>query len=344
MKCFAFFGYDFFYSSIKALIEHGHSFKWLFILNCEGHNLQNNKVLALAEEHNAKIYFHKPTLNDIEQLIENGCELIISAPYKYEIPTSEKTMPLVINVHPTLLPEGNGFWSLPWVIKKGLKKNEITLHELDSEVDTSTVLTPNSFEATESDDLEILPSTYQMLAQKMLIELLENIHLYKNHKKTEEVSSYWKMPIYDNLLIDRNKDLNQILILERADNRIDFCANFEYNDWSISDLPVCEKDHIFKSRTKLQKFNKEMFIADKDGYACVKHHNLLKTNKKEVGIETEPMFVSPQFVLDCKSKQEYIEMNHITDMENVLFFEINKEQEKYIFGGFGQLSIYSRCK
>lgn len=274
MKNFAFFGYDFFYTSVEALVGKGYYFKWLFSYNCDGYYLHNDKILSLAEECGAKIYFHKPSIQDIELLIKDGCELLIVAAYKYKIPLLENGMPLSINIHPSLLPEGRGAWPMPWVILKGLNKTGVTIHELASDFDAGPVLLQKEIEISEFDDLETLSCRSQIIAKKLLLKLIESPQKYLNKSKEQGAGNYWPMPKYKDMLIDWNMTVQQIFQMKRAFSTMDFCANFDNQDWIVSDLSVWIEAHNYKLGEVIHKSNKEVVVAAKNGFVCIKQFKI----------------------------------------------------------------------
>lgn len=269
IKNVAFLGYDFFYSALEKLIEKGCQIKWLFTCECDNKYNFNTRVLRQAHLTGANISLKRITKSDILNLVENGCDLIVSASYPYKIPVVEK-MPPAINIHPTLLPEGKGPWPLPCVIMQGLKENGVSIHKIDSSFDTGDILLQKKIPVFRNDNLETLSSRSQILAAELLEHLLDNFNSYWENAIPQSKGNYWAMPSYEDRELKWSSSIWEIEKTARAFGKFDSLAKFDGLEWIVKDLTVWEENHTFEVGKVIHRTDKEVVISAKDGFVCIR--------------------------------------------------------------------------
>ncbi len=265
------FGYDFFYACLETLIKKGHHIYKIFTFKCDNKYNFNTRISAKAKEINAYLQFEKVKIQDIEKLTDEGCELIISAGYQYKIPILNKNMPYAINIHPTLLPEGKGPWPLPWIILKNLKKSGVTIHKLVEKLDSGDILLQREFTVTIRDDLETISCKSQMLAVELLDELINNFKDYwVNAIPQKSEGSYWKIPNNDYRTLKWSDDIKIIDRVARSFGKFDSFAIFDNKEWIVKDINIWKEKHNFTFGTVVHRTNKEVVIAARGGFVCLR--------------------------------------------------------------------------
>ena len=106
----AYAGFDLMAPALGALCEENELVR-LFTCAVDGVYETNTAVIALAGHFGVPYTTAPITPRDVEALIADGCELLVSAGYYYRIPLDER-LPMV-NIHPSLLPYGRGAWPMP---------------------------------------------------------------------------------------------------------------------------------------------------------------------------------------------------------------------------------------
>ena len=124
----------------------------LFTCRVDGVFETNSRVIALAEQHNIPYTTDRITAEDIDALLKNGCELLISAGYYYRIPVDDR-LPMV-NIHPSLLPYGRGAWPMPQAILDRLPESGVTIHKTEESFDTGAILLQERFTLSPDENLE----------------------------------------------------------------------------------------------------------------------------------------------------------------------------------------------
>lgn len=77
----------------------------------------------------------------------------------------------MVNIHPSLLPEGRGAWPMPVTLLKGLRESGITIHKITEGFDEGDILLQKAVPVMPADTLQILTARLQTLLPDMMAEL-----------------------------------------------------------------------------------------------------------------------------------------------------------------------------
>lgn len=146
----AFAGFDLMAPALEALVQNNELLR-LFTCRVDGVYETNDRVIALAKGLNVPYTLDRITKHDVEQLLNDGCELLISAGYYYLIPVDDR-LPMV-NIHPSLLPYGRGAWPMPLAILDGLTESGVTVHKTEKSFDTGDILLQERFTLADDETL-----------------------------------------------------------------------------------------------------------------------------------------------------------------------------------------------
>lgn len=266
----AYFGYDFFWGCLDVLQKNGHEIVKLFTFETDNIYNFNTKVIEIASKTSIPIQLDKVTHDNIIELIDTGCELIVSAAYPYKIPVSKHIKG--INIHPTLLPEGRGPWPLPYIILNDLTASGVTIHRLEEEFDMGNILIQDKFEVTNTDDLESISCKSQLIANQILSKLIGDFDKYWNNSTQQGQGSYWPFPSEEKQTINWNDSIKNIDKTARAYGKLESIAKFEDKTWVVKDLTAWEEKHAYQIGSVVHKTNKEIVIAASDGLVCLRHY------------------------------------------------------------------------
>ena len=184
-------GFDLMFSAMKALSEKNEIIK-LFTCRVDGEYETNEGVISLAESLGAPYTFERITEKDIEELLDMGCELLVSAGYYYRIPVDKRLR--MANIHPSLLPCGRGAWPMPLAILDGLKTSGVTVHKTEEGFDTGDILLQRSFEISPEETLESFMDKVNGLLPEMMEELTEDIDGLWSNARPQGEGEYQKEP------------------------------------------------------------------------------------------------------------------------------------------------------
>lgn len=265
-------GYDFFYGCLEEILKLK-NIEVLKVFTFETDNKYNfnYNVVKLANENNISIKYDKITEADIEELIAKGCELLISAGYPYKIPVFEESKIKQINIHPTLLPIGRGPWPLPYIILKDFEMSGVTIHKISDEMDSGDILIQEEFDIQKNEDIETISCKSQILAKKLIIELLNNLDYYYSNAKKQSEGQYFPFPTEEEMTFDGTMTIEQIDRIVRAFGKMDSIVNIEGKEILVHDINYWKEQHNYKLGEIVHKTNKEYVIAVRDGFIVLRY-------------------------------------------------------------------------
>lgn len=264
-------GYDFFYGCLEELLKLK-DIKILKVFTFETDNKYNFNcyVEKLAKENNIPIKHTRITREDIEELIKEGCELLISAGYEYKIPVFPENKIKQINIHPTLLPMGRGPWPLPYIILKDLSKSGVTIHKISNEMDKGDILIQEEFEVQPNEDIETLSCRSQILAKKLLIKLINNLDFYYENATKQGNGEYWHFPTEEEMTFTGKMTINEIDRIVRAFGKMDSIVKLNGKEILVQDINYWREKHNYKLGEIVHKTNKEYVMAVRDGFIVIR--------------------------------------------------------------------------
>lgn len=188
----AYIGIDLLYPALPALVAAG--CEVLKIITCETDNETefNLSVCSYAREHDIPLLIGVISESILYKLLEEGCEALICGGYYYRIPVIPD-LPMV-NIHPSLLPEGRGAWPMPLVILSGQKETGVTIHKITEGFDEGDILLQRRIAVGGEDNLQELTDKIQAVLPEMMEILAGNFtHLYKE-ARSQGKGVYQKAP------------------------------------------------------------------------------------------------------------------------------------------------------
>lgn len=262
----AYCGYDFFYACLKELLVSRHDVYRVFTFPCDNRYNFNQYIWEICSEHNLPLTDKRLDKTTVVELEREGCELIITAGYRYKIPDLSKSAIKAINIHPTLLPTGRGVWPLPWTILTNQLQSGITIHKLVQEYDAGDILLQDSFPLTSDERLETLSAKAQLLAKKLLLKVVTNFEQYWNQAQQQSgQASEWGLPEKSQRTLDWSLPIESLDRICRAFGKFGCFATFNQQDWIVYGLNAWKQAHTYTVGSVVHKTNTEMIIAASDG-------------------------------------------------------------------------------
>lgn len=265
-------GYDFFYGCLEEILKLK-NIEVLKVFTFETDNKYNfnYNIVKLSNENNIPIKYDKIAKADIEELIIEGCELLISAGYPYKIPVFDENKIKQINIHPTLLPIGRGPWPLPYIILKDLKVSGVTIHKISEEMDEGDTLISESFDVQPNDDLETLSCRSQIIAKRLIIKLINDLDYYYKNAIKQGRGEYFPFPTDEEMTFDGTMTIEQIDKIVRAFGKMDSIVNIEGKEILVHDINYWKEQHKYKLGEIIHKTNKEYVMAVRDGFIVLRY-------------------------------------------------------------------------
>ncbi len=210
----AYFGFDLFFDCLKQIKESGNEIVKIFTCKVDGVYEFSDKVYKFAKDNNIEITDKKVEVNDIINLVEDGCNLLFSAGYYYKIPVINNVVG--VNIHPALLPIGKGAWPQPITILKRLKTTGITLHKLSEEFDSGDVVLQQKFSVSIGENLETLTKKYAYYAKNITKKFFSNTSKYLSAALPQQMGEYWHEPTVTDMTFSIDDTFDKIDRITRA--------------------------------------------------------------------------------------------------------------------------------
>lgn len=267
----AYCGYDFFYGCLEELVNQGNTILKIFTFDTDNkYNFKTN-IERIASLNKIPISYDKPTKQEIEKLFEEEhCDLIVTAGYIYKVPIVSNRFK-GINIHPTLLPKGRGPWPLPDIILREEEYSGVTIHKMTNELDSGPILVQEKFKIHEREDLETLSCRSQILAVKLLKELMSNFEEIWENAIPQNNGEYWEYPSEESMTFNGRMKVKEIDKIIRAFGKFDSCASFLNKKWLVHDANCWEEEHQYEPDTIVHVTNKEVLLAAVDGFVCIRY-------------------------------------------------------------------------
>ena len=197
----AYAGFDLMAGALTAVCENSELIK-LFTCPVDGIYETNERVTAIAEAASAPYTVEKITRADIDELLDMGCELLISAGYYYRIPVDER-LPMV-NIHPSLLPYGRGAWPMPLAILDGLDESGVTIHKTEESFDTGDILIQEAFPIAADENLVSFMDKVNALLPDMIRRLTGDFDSLWRNARPQGEGEYQTQPDPEDYVLTRS--------------------------------------------------------------------------------------------------------------------------------------------
>ena len=190
----AYAGFDLLKGCLDGLLAQGCEMVRFFTCRVDEETEHSSYIRRVAQELHVPLTDRPLTADDLCELDRLGCDLLISAAYYHRIPVLPDLKVKMVNVHPSLLPEGRGAWPMPVMILRQMRQGGITIHRTVQAMDAGEILLQRAFPLDEQTDLERMTEQINHLLPEMVSVLVPHFEeLYQNAVAQSE-GSYWPCP------------------------------------------------------------------------------------------------------------------------------------------------------
>ena len=273
---FCFFGYDHTLDTLQRLVHDGHDALQAYTFKCDNHFSFNKDIKTFCRQNNIPIIEGKIKPDDIDTLLNRGCQLFVSSGYPYKIPPIAENQAYGINVHPTLLPRGRGIMPQPYVIMDEPEAAGFSIHKLTQDYDAGDILLQKAIPIDETTDIETLAARISIHTPDAVSDVVENIENYwaKATPQNHDEASYYNEPDKVFRSLDWNETVDNLLRKSKAFGRFGVYASITNRFGETQSLAVFQfngwhENHRHKPGTLIRSYPKEITIAVQDGYICL---------------------------------------------------------------------------
>ena len=223
-------------------------------------------IKKYALENNLKVFQPEKIKNNMEDILNIPCDIIITCAYGQILPSKILEYPKFgcINVHASLLPKYRGGAPIHWCLINGEEKTGITIMYMDKGMDSGDIIKQEEYLITDSDTVSTLHDKLSEIGSKLLLDTLPSIINKTNVriKQDESLVTYGYNITREDERLDFNLTGKEIINKIRGLNSWPL-ANFLLNDLEYKVLEA----YFIKS--KVDKANKIIDIKkDAIGISC----------------------------------------------------------------------------
>jgi methionyl-tRNA formyltransferase len=269
---FVYFGYDFMLGSVQRLLEDGHELIGVFTFPCDNVFNFNAQTVGLAEYLKIPVITEPPKPSDIAAYIQKGCACFLSAGYPFKIPPIDETKSRGINVHPSLLPLGRGLMPTPHILLNHPKASGLTVHKLTPGFDEGDILHQTPLPLHERETVETLSARIALRAPDVLSMIFSDLPSYWSDARpqNEKKATYFPPPDDSMRLLEWTLPVKRLDEIARAFGRYGSLARFDNELWVVYAHDIWQEKHGLKPGTVAIRLPREIVIAAKDGFVCLK--------------------------------------------------------------------------
>jgi methionyl-tRNA formyltransferase len=271
---FVYCGYDFFWNVLDRMVAGGHELLQLYSFPTDNYYDFNAQVSALAQRAAAPLFLSPITRDSIASLARRDRQLLICATYPYKVPAEViASFDHAVNIHPSLLPDGRGPWPPPWIILRGLSRSGVTLHKLNDAWDRGDIVLQREVAVSPEETLESLSAKFQLAAGNLIEDYLRDPVAAERNATPQGTGSYWARPTQAERTLQWDGDVRSIHTVVRAFGKFESFAWIEGRRYLVRDVTVWREQHAHAPGTVVHRMNREMVIAARDGYVCLRDFN-----------------------------------------------------------------------
>lgn len=275
---FVYFGYDFMLPAVRRLLEDGHELIGIFSFECDNIFNFNSQTMALADELGIPIILSKPEEVHIDSFIDKGCEVFLSAGYRYKIPPPNEQKAFSMNLHPSYLPKGRGLMPTPSIIMDHPEAGGLSLHKLTENFDEGDILYRERLRISETETVETYSARIAMRAPHILSKVMADMQGYWNDAEKQDESQASIFPTPDNEMrtLDWHSPVADIERKSRAFGYFGSLCRLEEELLVVYDLSIWKEQHDFEPGEIVHREARLIIAAASDGFVCLKNFQLLQ--------------------------------------------------------------------
>lgn len=202
----AYAGFDLFYPALEALHRSGCEIVRIFSCKVDNVTEFNTDVTDFARKHNIPITYDRITTEDLVKLRDSGVDALFCAAYYYRMPIIDDFK--MLNIHPSLLPQGRGSWPMPVQILRGDKCGGVSIHKMEESFDTGEILMQKSFEIADDENLSTFMDKIYALLPPMIDLLVSNLDYYYSNAIVQGEGEYIQCPDERDYIITKDSDFD----------------------------------------------------------------------------------------------------------------------------------------
>jgi methionyl-tRNA formyltransferase len=238
----------------------------LFTVPVDGVHNQNISVIAKAVQLNIPVQLSRMREEDLRQLAELGCDVLVVAGYDWKIGDWKPYLRYAVNFHPSLLPEGRGPYPAIRAILNEEKIWAVTCHKVSPIFDEGDILSQDIFPLCADESHESINIKIEMASQRLAAHVARNFVDLWNGARPQSGGSYWAQLTDEERTIDFSRSVAEILRLVRAYGLYECKAKINGTTIFVRRAVGWTEAHAYQPGTRVYVQQRTMVVAVRDGF------------------------------------------------------------------------------
>ena len=278
----AYFGCDFLFSCFELFVENGYDIVCIYTVE---HSVHTEQIVSYAQKNQIAIFFNKPMIRDMDNLICAGVELFFAAEFPWKIPIP-KQLKFAINFHPTLLPEGRGCTPVPSLILERHDCAGITFHKMTDKFDEGDILLQKKIDIQENETFDTLSAKIYIEAAILLDELLSDINGFYEDSVAQKGGTYWPKITHRDQSVVWSLSTSRVLKKIQSFGSLGVYAEINQELFLILAAEGVLYQHTFSPGTVIYSDKIKLAVATEDGLIVILTNCLISLDGLNCPIST----------------------------------------------------------
>lgn len=253
---------------LEALLTAGWQLEKLFV-SPENWMYSNHHVIERALELHVPVQYSPVTQQDLAELKEAGCEILVVSCYQWKIPKWDEYLAHAINFHPSPLPEARGPYPLVRAILENRKHWAVTCHLINEGYDCGDIIDALHFPLDEQETHDSLRLKVQMVSARLATRIAGNFDELWRGARAQGAGSYWQRWRDQDRVIDFTQSVDLIMRRIRAFGDIECTAMVNGTKIYIHRAQGWIEPLYVESGSVVHASDLALVVAAQDGYIAI---------------------------------------------------------------------------
>jgi methionyl-tRNA formyltransferase len=269
---------DRYLSVFRAFVERGWTAVKVFTTTVDDRLHRNTGVIDFAQQLKVDVQISRLTEDNLRELAEQGCEVLVVASYKWRIGDWRPHLKYAVNFHPAPLPIGRGPYPTPVPILEQAAAWGVACHKLEHEFDAGDVLKTVEFPVSAQDDHDSVDLKIQLASRRLAEDIAEHFADRWHAAIPQSAGSYYPMWTDADRTLDFSQTVESILRRVRAFGPIECIAKIKDATLFVRHAVGWIELHRIPAGTVIYVNGLSLVVAAADGYIGLTEWSLIKAD------------------------------------------------------------------
>jgi methionyl-tRNA formyltransferase len=247
----------------------------------------NTRITKMAVRRNLPVQQIRMSDDDLRDLRDRGCDVLIIASYDWRIGNWQQYFPYAINFHPSPLPLGRGPYPLVKAILDSHTHWAVTCHKVAAQFDSGDILCAENFALDADETHDSLNLKLQMASGRLAKNVAKNFVDQWNNATPQINGEYWPLFNPRERTLDFSQSVEAIKRTLRAFGSLECFAYANGEPIYVRRAIGWTETHNLTPATVAHVDNQTLVIAARDGYIALQDWGLIPPQPAPVQAQTQ---------------------------------------------------------